>query len=376
MSASRGDELRAALHAAPDNLEAWRVYGDWLQTRGDPRGELIAVECALLDGRRDGRERLNLATRRDTLLMEHFLDVYTEALNDVLRRCRTVKVDVWSGFLVRAQLVQGVGDHAPGLFSLVDVVCNSPGIEFLRELHLGFHEGAKLSRNAMGRALKRLVKSGPHRALQRLHIELARPHGTIGLLTPLYVAAPNLKSLSVRGNGIDLGVLEHPCLEQLVVETPALSGASLRSVADAQLPRLRELTVYLGSSEGQRRGVPGIDDRDLARLCQTDGLSALEHLGLPNYAGNDALIAHLVASPLLRQVTSLDLSMGGLTDAGAEWLLEYRGRFAHLESIDLAGNMLDERVDELREAFGRTITLHSQRDLGPGGQPSAAFLTF
>lgn len=43
--------LLAAVAADPDDDEPRIVYADWLQQAGDPRGELIAVQCALDRGR-------------------------------------------------------------------------------------------------------------------------------------------------------------------------------------------------------------------------------------------------------------------------------------------------------------------------------------
>jgi uncharacterized protein (TIGR02996 family) len=44
------DELVAAIVAAPDDDAPRLVYADWLMQRGDPRGELIAVQCRLAAG--------------------------------------------------------------------------------------------------------------------------------------------------------------------------------------------------------------------------------------------------------------------------------------------------------------------------------------
>lgn len=44
-------ELLAAIYAAPDDLEPRRVYADWLQQQGDPRGEFIALQLARLEAR-------------------------------------------------------------------------------------------------------------------------------------------------------------------------------------------------------------------------------------------------------------------------------------------------------------------------------------
>jgi uncharacterized protein (TIGR02996 family) len=68
-------ELLAAIgRAAPDDDEARLVYADWLLERGDPRGELIHVQCALarIGGAKSARSE-PLRARERALLAEHQL---------------------------------------------------------------------------------------------------------------------------------------------------------------------------------------------------------------------------------------------------------------------------------------------------------------
>jgi uncharacterized protein (TIGR02996 family) len=58
-------ELLAAIYADPGDDAARAVYADWLQERGDPRGELIAMQLA---GRVGPRERLLLERHERTWL--------------------------------------------------------------------------------------------------------------------------------------------------------------------------------------------------------------------------------------------------------------------------------------------------------------------
>ena len=44
---ARNAALEAAIAAAPDEIEPYLVYADWLQSRGDPRGELITLQHAM-----------------------------------------------------------------------------------------------------------------------------------------------------------------------------------------------------------------------------------------------------------------------------------------------------------------------------------------
>jgi uncharacterized protein (TIGR02996 family) len=47
ITGARNEELEAAIRAAPEAIEPYLVYADWLQSRGDPRGELITLQHAM-----------------------------------------------------------------------------------------------------------------------------------------------------------------------------------------------------------------------------------------------------------------------------------------------------------------------------------------
>lgn len=68
MSASQ-DDLEAAIDAAPDDPAAYAAYGAWLSARGDPRGELVAVQVAQLSAK--GLDLARLEAREQEILDAH-----------------------------------------------------------------------------------------------------------------------------------------------------------------------------------------------------------------------------------------------------------------------------------------------------------------
>ena len=54
----RNPELEAAAFADVDDLDAWRVYADWLQTHGDPRGEIAGLAVELGEGYLSRRKQI------------------------------------------------------------------------------------------------------------------------------------------------------------------------------------------------------------------------------------------------------------------------------------------------------------------------------
>jgi len=63
------NELLRAIVDDPDDVDAYLVYADWLQARGDPRGELVAVQVAL-----ERSPDAELLAREAALLEQHGVD--------------------------------------------------------------------------------------------------------------------------------------------------------------------------------------------------------------------------------------------------------------------------------------------------------------
>ena len=90
-------------NGSPDDVAAHLVYGDWLQARGDPRGELVALQVEL--ARAEGPARIALE-RKD----REFRQLHAEQLFGALRPFADELVQRWShGFIDAASL--GVRDH-------------------------------------------------------------------------------------------------------------------------------------------------------------------------------------------------------------------------------------------------------------------------
>jgi hypothetical protein len=105
----------------------------------------------------------------------------------------------------------------------------------------------------------------------------------------------------------------------------------------ARWPRLEELDLWFGDPE--YGGDCTLDDV-LPLLDGRVALPALRRLGLRNAAFADELCEPLLRSPLLPQLTTLDLSLGVLSDDGAAILARGADRLAHLERLVVRENCL------------------------------------
>jgi uncharacterized protein (TIGR02996 family) len=274
-------ELEAQIREQP-TIESLRVYGDWLAQHGDPRGELVAIQAALVNDPASAK----LRTREAQLFAAHRRD-WLGPLAELAReefRC------TWSyGFI----------DWV--MFGDADVPSS----------------GHRVARNI------RALGSQPCIGLVRgIAIGPEDHPACVDALASIAARARWLSSLAILGaSPASMPLLELPddILERLRV-------LSLRNVdADfdgARLPALRRLVL-----EG-----PG--SWDLRRRLQQPWPS-LERLEISD-ANLDELLEMLVRSPLLRQLRTLDLMEGTMTSRGEQTLIANAALFAHLDELNLA----------------------------------------
>jgi hypothetical protein len=169
-----------------------------------------------------------------------------------------------------------------------------------------------------------------------------------GDVTPLFTAFPALETVVIRGgSGLELSAISSPVLRELRLETGGLPGPVVRALGESDLPALRSLELWLGVDEyGGSTTVA-----DLAPFLSGERFPALRHLGLQDAENQDEIAAAVAAAPVVARLESLSLSMGVLTDEGAEALLSGRP-LGHLKRLDLHHHYLSgEMAARIRAAL-------------------------
>lgn len=177
-------------------------------------------------------------------------------------------------------------------------------------------------------------------------------------LSPLLPAYPELQSLTAQG-GTDLRLsqLQHDKLEELIIITGGLSKAVLADIAASRLPNLRKLELYLGVDNYGFDG--GLED--LLPLVEPGKFPKLTYLGLKNSEIQDEIAAALADAPILDQLDTLDMSLGTLSDTGAEAILA-SDRVKGLKLINLSYHyMSDEMMDRLKNS-GLPVDVSDQQE--------------
>ena len=359
-----GDDPEAALlaeiDADPEDPDRYRVYADWLITRGDPRGELMAAQIALSVAAPG--ERGALQQRIEAIFAAHDRLLPGVDPDHATARWR------W-GFLdsVRFDNREDFMDDDFDMTPTVRTLFALPQAQRVREVRVGVIRWddqeedvpkliEELAALRVGERLRSLC-------LGDIDDDIQLSHHPLGDLAQLGASLPELRALSLRGCEFALGDLALPHLETIHIETCGLTRDNLASVLAIRSHELRSATIWFGS---EMYGAEA-DPDDLGPLLEGDRWPALRHLGLANAEFTAELCERLPTAPILAQLRSLDLSMGTLDDEGVEPLIEAREAFAHLERIDLEGNFLSEAaVRALREAHGDRIVCDGQRPVGDG----------
>ncbi|MFI6283993.1 STM4015 family protein [Streptomyces sp. NPDC051018] len=172
-----------------------------------------------------------------------------------------------------------------------------------------------------------------------------------GLVSPLLDAFPELEEFGVRGGqGLGFESVRHGKLRSLRVETGGLGAEVVRGIAASDLPALERLDIWLGSSG---YGADA-DVSDLEPILTGTRLPGLTYLGLRNSDIQDRIAEAVSGAPVVARLETLDLSMGTLSDEGAEALLNGQP-LTHLRKLDLHHHFLDgPMVERLTAAFKET----------------------
>jgi uncharacterized protein (TIGR02996 family) len=345
-------KLESAIAADVDGVDAYLVYADALQTKGDPRGELIALQHA-------GTAK---ARRAERALLEKHRDYFFGALADATGPVDKtmgrppLHVEWHLGFFKSARLSWPErGGFANALAKLVAL----PSARFLRHLAIGATSGTDQVK--YGPVANQLAKvSLPH--LRSLVFgDFTDEHWevnwiSVGKLAPIYKAFPKLERLRVRGRDIDLGVPWLPALRELSIESEGYIDWIIRALAASKLPKLERLELELGGSANKLPPLrPLLDGK----------FPALRHLGLTwMVPSRDDLVA-LATGKTLSKLETLSLATTAITDTKLAVLAEHAKRFAHLASLDLENNWLSARGKKLARTLCSNVKLGTQQDPDP-----------
>jgi uncharacterized protein (TIGR02996 family) len=352
--------LERKLIAEPDAHDDWLVYADALASAGDPRGELITIGVALARAEGDPSQ---LRAREDALLQANAEAWFGKFVSDDdWREC--FGWTLTTGFWGRIRLWVDHDHAGTDIPKALAHALGHPSARFLRELVLGLtstdgdadYEGC----------IRALISHGPLPSLRSMIIgDFDRDQSEIswvqvGNVGPLWPLLPNLERLTLKGAGIRLGNPKSTTLRTLVIHSGGLPQAAGQSLGRAELPALEHLEVWFGTTD-----YGGSCSAAEARgILQNKSLARLRSLALANADFADEIAAEVAQAQLWPTLERLDLSMGTMSDAGAERLLTRAEELARLAHIDLSNNFLSpDMCDRIQAALpNANVDMQQQAD--------------
>jgi uncharacterized protein (TIGR02996 family) len=351
-------DLEARILANPDDDELFAVYGDWLSEQGDPRGELVAIQRSLA-----AREDAELRTREAKLLADHGKTWLGELAG--LDPKKDFAVTWRSGFVDTARIGPPTDDYATSELEFpatIGKLVALPNIALLRRLVIGSKDHDDYPTSWQDE-VEAIAEHGVPAGLQ--HLEINRggywdiSSTELGDLSPAYPRLGALRSLTIELGRLGFGsALDLPKLRALEIITGGLTTAELAAIRTGNVPELESLLLCIGQTGGDYGG--DVQLADLGWIFAGEGLANVRHLGLANSSLADEIAAALPASKILRQLRTLDLSRGTLSDAGAVHLLDHADAFAHLEKLDLSRGFFSAEIAARLAQLPGAIVLENQ----------------
>jgi uncharacterized protein (TIGR02996 family) len=347
--------LEAAIRADRDDPAVYEVYADWLQSRGNPLGELIMLQ-------RRGQTRA--ANRLIGKLGLPPATIATFGWRSGLWQWLKLETE-WHDPYEAKDKIDPVAAVRP-LFA-------SPLCCALEELRIGmlrWDENDKLVPAVLAEAGKQpWARDLPRLWLGAIPGDVDMAHHRVGNVGKLIAKQfPKLRWLKIhsgeRGWGkssaatfaIDGLVL--PELEQLIIETCSFSKQRLRHLFAAKLPKLASLELWFGSENYNA----DCTIADLRPLFAGKVFPHVRELGLRNAEFTDEIAHELPGSTLAARLESLDLSMGTLVDAAARELAANAKRFKRLKTLSIDDNHLTPAaVREVRAAFAGVMVIAKEQ---------------
>ncbi|MFT3707208.1 MAG: hypothetical protein QM817_06010 [Archangium sp.] len=325
-----------------------RVYSDWLQSQGDPRGELAAL--------------IQAGTSPDAFLAANGEAIFGEL--DVLVGWAISELE-WRGGLLHGATLNirdWEGQTLAGLPELAEAFLKLPVARFVRSLRFGLSnfEGA----NDWGPVLQAVGRSvrGPFITSIRCdayeYTDSEISWTNFGDLSACWAGLPALETLVIRaGADGELGELVLPSLRSLKFESGGMDVSVLDSIVRAKWPNLERLEVWTGNP-----GYGATVNIDQIERLLSSPLPKLKHLGIVNSELGAASLSLLVKSKLFAQLESLDLSLGILSYDNVELLLGLAPQLNKLSSINLRENLFTrDAVEKLKAALPKA-DLGEQRE--------------
>lgn len=175
----------------------------------------------------------------------------------------------------------------------------------------------------------------------------------------LWEAMPQLEKLTIKGSSnLSLGTVQHANLKSLEIICGGLPKNVIKSIGEAKLPELRNLSLYIGVED---YGFDGTAE-DIKEMLEKSDFPKLEVLGIMDSEIQDEITEIVVNCKYMTQIHTLDLSLGSLTDKGGEILLKVLPSHENIKTVDLQYHYMSDEMMEKLDGLPIDINMDDQQE--------------
>ncbi len=176
----------------------------------------------------------------------------------------------------------------------------------------------------------------------------------------LWEAVPQLEKLVIKGSTeLALGEIVHENLKHFEIICGGLPSHIMESIQKAKLPSLQKLLLYIGVED---YGFDG-DLATIQKMLAESDFPNLAYLGLTDSEIQDEITEAVFDSKYIDRITTLDLSMGSLTDKGGQILLDKIPEYPNIKQLELEYHyMSDEMMEKLEALPGVQVNVEDQQE--------------
>lgn len=176
----------------------------------------------------------------------------------------------------------------------------------------------------------------------------------------LWEAMPQLEKLAIKGSSeLELGEIAHGNLKHLEIICGGLPTNVIASIQKAKLPSLQKLLLYIGVED---YGFDG-DAATIQTFLAESQFPQLTYLGITDSEIQDEITEVVLDCKYMGQITTLDLSMGSLTDKGGQMLLDKLPEYPNIKELELEYHfMSDDMMAKLKALPGVSANVDDQQE--------------
>ena len=355
---SRESDLEAVILADRDAVAPYLVYGDWLSTQNDPRGEVIAFQHGMTRIAAPAK-RARAQVELDALIARHAasllgpLAAWSPMTIGRKMTDRAFRATWHFGFLDTLDLDFGWGTlkdkQLTGVQFLAELeaIFTHPSLRLLRSLRIGnIPKGAV----TMQDVVELFARVGPTWLLE---LELGDGGSfEVSIETRTFDIAcarlQRLLRLRLHAHELVVGTLDLPELVELDVYVGALTRPDYERLGASRLPRLETLCLRPGLVEGGASS-----DVSLFAAILGGTFARLHRLRIVACEWDGAIARRLATSVLGPRLTSLELVGGSLNDDDVRALAA--AGTLRLERLDVRASRITAAVKPVLATLAREV---------------------